>query len=219
MKANTPDLLACPFCGAEPVLVEHQSHAHSAMLKALVPGIPDHPGSWSIECCDVGMIKATRDEVVAAWNRRTTDAADRNVATWQERMPPPRAAYQCSMNCSSVGMGAVREENCGDCMPITIEGDSVAARDAEIADLRMAEGASAGSRWQPFETAPKDMASRLYLVNGFCVQGFVDATGELMAQSEVSPHWRKLQGKPSHWAPLPVRTTVTGAAGQEGSAA
>jgi riboflavin synthase alpha subunit len=48
------------------------------------------------------------------------------------------------------------------------------------------------------------MAPRLYRVGGFCVQGFVDATGELMAQSEVSPHWRKMRGKPTHWMPLPA---------------
>lgn len=56
--------------------------------------------------------------------------------------------------------------------------------------------------WQPIETVPGDMSSRLYLVEGFCLQGFVDAAGDLMVQSEVSPHWRKMRGKPTHWMPL-----------------
>lgn len=59
--------------------------------------------------------------------------------------------------------------------------------------------------WQPIETVPQDMASRLFLVKGFCVQGFVDATGTLMVQSEVSPHWRKMRNKPTHWLPLPAK--------------
>lgn len=57
--------------------------------------------------------------------------------------------------------------------------------------------------WQPIDTAPKDMASRLYLLGRYCVQGFTDAAGELMVQSEISPHWRKMRGKPTHWMPLP----------------
>lgn len=57
--------------------------------------------------------------------------------------------------------------------------------------------------WQPIETAPKDMFPRLYRINGFCVQGFVDATGILMTQSEIRPHWRTAKGKPTHWMPLP----------------
>jgi len=68
------------------------------------------------------------------------------------------------------------------------------------------DGRAAGAApvWQPIETAPANMASRLYLVGGFCVQGFVDAAGELMVQSEVSPHWRKMRGKPTHWSHLPA---------------
>lgn len=42
------------------------------------------------------------------------------------------------MNCHSVGMGAIRESDCGDCCQITVHGDPVKARDAEIADLRAA---------------------------------------------------------------------------------
>jgi len=76
------DLLSCPFCGGDPVLAEQEPHAHSALLKALVPDIPDYPGSWSIECCDVGMIKATRDEVVAAWNRRAPPQLGADIVTF-----------------------------------------------------------------------------------------------------------------------------------------
>jgi hypothetical protein len=73
------ELKPCPFCGASSdriILTEHEAHAHSPMLQAMVPGIPDHPGSWTIECggCNVGMIDDTRAEVVAAWNRRAAPA-------------------------------------------------------------------------------------------------------------------------------------------------
>ena len=62
--------------------------------------------------------------------------------------------------------------------------------------------------WQPIETAPKNGFSRLYRINGFCVQGFVDATGALMVQSEIDPHWRMARGKPTHWMPLPDAPNV-----------
>lgn len=68
----------CPFCNADSdriILTEHEAHTHSAPLKAM--GIPDHPGSWTIECggCPAGMIESTRAEVVSAWNRRATQPA------------------------------------------------------------------------------------------------------------------------------------------------
>ncbi|SAL10262.1 hypothetical protein AWB73_00084 [Caballeronia turbans] len=68
----TQELKPCPHCGAEAVLTEQEPHDHSPGLVALT-GIPAmHPGSWTIECvaCSCGMIYATREEVVAAWNRR-----------------------------------------------------------------------------------------------------------------------------------------------------
>jgi hypothetical protein len=71
-------------------------------------------------------------------NARTESGA---VLTWQERMPQPRAAFQCAMNCSGAGMGKVLEQSCGDCMPIKVYGDPLAARDAEIIDLRAAVAA------------------------------------------------------------------------------
>ncbi|WP_341918646.1 hypothetical protein [Polaromonas sp. YR568] len=60
------------------------------------------------------------------------------------------------------------------------------------------------TQWQPIETAPKDMGPRLYLVNGRCMQGFIDVGGILNAQTEIRPHWRKMYGRPTHWMPLPV---------------
>lgn len=71
--------LACPFCGETPILNHIEPHTHHLTFNGQ-PLMPDHQGSWTIECCDVGMIKETREEVVAAWNRRTPAlaATDRN---------------------------------------------------------------------------------------------------------------------------------------------
>jgi hypothetical protein len=68
------ELLPCPFCGADAAIQEHEPHAHSVILKSMLPGLPDHPGSFTIECmgagCNTGLIADTRAEVVAMWNRR-----------------------------------------------------------------------------------------------------------------------------------------------------
>jgi len=71
---NTPineavELAPCPFCGEAPILHHIEPHTHGLVF-AGTPIMPDHPGSWTIECCDVGMIKESRAEVLAAWNRR-----------------------------------------------------------------------------------------------------------------------------------------------------
>jgi len=71
-----------------------------------------------------------------------------------------------------------------------------------IEELR-ASLAKPDSAWMPIKTVPNDMAARLYRVNGFCVQGFVDATGVLCAQNDRQT-WRKMAGKPTHWMPLPA---------------
>jgi hypothetical protein len=76
---STEELKCCPFCGAEGdriILTEQEPHSHSPALKTLIPGIPDHPGSWTIECCgcNIGMIEDTREAVVAAWNRRAANS-------------------------------------------------------------------------------------------------------------------------------------------------
>ncbi|KRB73480.1 Lar family restriction alleviation protein [Noviherbaspirillum sp. Root189] len=89
-------LLNCPFCGATPLMQEHEPHTHSGFLKEA--GIPDHPGSWTIECptdgC-CGMITSTKAEAIAAWNRRTnteqtTGEPCGNALTWTkvaDRLP------------------------------------------------------------------------------------------------------------------------------------
>ncbi|WP_314439469.1 hypothetical protein [Massilia timonae] len=90
-----------------------------------------------------------RDDILAACAddlRKRWDAARATppspstapeVKTWQQRMPKPRHAYMCDMNCSRD-----RRHNsptsCGDCMGVMVHGDPVAARDAEIAELRAA---------------------------------------------------------------------------------
>ena len=66
-------MLPCAHCGCEPMMEEHPAHSHSVELQALVPGLPDHPGSWTIECPTSGcvaLISATCADVIAAWNRR-----------------------------------------------------------------------------------------------------------------------------------------------------
>lgn len=72
-------LLPCPFCGAEPLLVEHPAHKH------LFVDLPDSAGSWTIECfsCSCGMIHETKAEAVESWNRRLVDelAKQKPVAT------------------------------------------------------------------------------------------------------------------------------------------
>jgi len=72
--ADRGDLLPCPFCGGEAAMQEHEPHSHSSMLKSIIPSLPDHPGSFTIECvkagCNTGQIADTRAEVVAMWNRR-----------------------------------------------------------------------------------------------------------------------------------------------------
>jgi len=63
-------LLNCPFCGAEPLLQEHPPHKHSLKLGDFQ--MPDHPGSWTIECpaCECGMISDKKGRLLAAWNKR-----------------------------------------------------------------------------------------------------------------------------------------------------
>jgi hypothetical protein len=69
------ELKPCPHCGADVILTEHEPHDHSPALVAI--GLPGkHPGSFTIECvsCECGMINATHEGVIDAWNRRTPSA-------------------------------------------------------------------------------------------------------------------------------------------------
>lgn len=70
MTGEPAALRVCPFCGGAPTLEEIPPHKHGGLARFM----PDHPGSWVIEChtedCGCGLIRETRDEVIAAWNRR-----------------------------------------------------------------------------------------------------------------------------------------------------
>lgn len=88
----------------------------------------------------------------------------------------------------------------------------LAAKDAEIATLKshLADAQELIQKmmvkpdgWLPIETAPKGYESRLFRVNGFCIQGFTDATGVLCAQNDRQSR-RKMHGKPTHWMPVPT---------------
>ena len=74
MSHDTPtsaELLPCPFCGDDPLLDEIEAHTHG--IAGLAGFMPDHPGSFTIECPTTnccGMIADTRAEAIAAWNRR-----------------------------------------------------------------------------------------------------------------------------------------------------
>ena len=69
MTASKPEVLPCPFCGADPLEHAIEPHSHGGALKAL--GVPDHSGSHTIECgCGAGMIAEAKEAVRAMWNRR-----------------------------------------------------------------------------------------------------------------------------------------------------
>lgn len=59
-------LKPCPFCGRGATLEEIEPHKHENAI------LPDHPGSWFVECrCGVAMIGDDKQEVAERWNRRT----------------------------------------------------------------------------------------------------------------------------------------------------
>ena len=70
---STTKILPCPFCGQQPT--EYAIEPHTHVLQFAGGKMPDHQGSHVIECaCSCGMIEATREAVIALWNRRPTSA-------------------------------------------------------------------------------------------------------------------------------------------------
>lgn len=81
-----------------------------------------------------------------------------NIKKWPERMPAPRKEYQCAANCYPSNPGP----DCIDCMPVTVHGDPIAARDAEIAELRAALERLTAPRVITQETAQAFMEEALW---------------------------------------------------------
>jgi DNA-directed RNA polymerase, alpha subunit/40 kD subunit len=70
---NELTIRECPFCGGEPTIYEIPPHNHSDQLKKLCPDLPDHKGSWVVECvCGCGLIDETKEGVLNHWNLRPT---------------------------------------------------------------------------------------------------------------------------------------------------
>lgn len=65
-----------------------------------------------------------------------------HIKTWMERMPKPWWEKVCDMNCSPRPR---RLDDCPDCISVKQYGDPIAARDAEIAELRAAPEAAPSS--------------------------------------------------------------------------
>ena len=81
----TDALAPCPFCGAAATGYAIEAHEHSGPLQALVPDLPDHPGSYVIEgdcACGSGLIGATQAEVTERWNRRTPAPVGVEPVAW-----------------------------------------------------------------------------------------------------------------------------------------
>lgn len=69
-------LLSCPFCGREPFMGEIPPHKH------LIADMPEHHGSWTIECgCGAGLIDDTVEAVTVRWNSRAA-LSHRSVRGW-----------------------------------------------------------------------------------------------------------------------------------------
>lgn len=63
------NLKPCPFCGGEALGIDHPPHKH-----VIATFMPDHPGSYSVECvkCSVGLIAPTQEQAVMEWNKRAS---------------------------------------------------------------------------------------------------------------------------------------------------
>lgn len=100
---SKPEVLPCPFCGAEPLERAIEPHTHGGVLKAL--GVPDHPGSHVIECgCGAGMIAEEKQAVRDMWNRRDTYTyQEARIAELEKVLE--EAAYRIDQHKVWVGMG------------------------------------------------------------------------------------------------------------------
>jgi len=142
---GSAELLPCAHCGAQAMLDEHPAHSHSPALQALVPGIPDHPGSWTIECptsgC-VGLIGETRAEVVASWNRRATPPSPSTAPELDERAAFEAWAgpKQLSLRrTTSAGHGLYVEQYTRDAWDAWQGRAALASRPAEVDDEGLPE--------------------------------------------------------------------------------
>jgi len=69
------ELKPCPFCGHAPLLTEIPPHKHHLQIGDF--RMPDHPGSFTIECgCGCGLIDETQAAVVKRWNTRAAAAME-----------------------------------------------------------------------------------------------------------------------------------------------
>ncbi len=193
-KLDLDALKPCPFCGAAPLLQEHPAHAHSLAVEGFQ--MPDHPGSWTLECaaCECGMIHATKDGLLAAWNHRAgqpgSGEADERAAfeNWYSengKYPNsvrrgPNAGYQLAQAHSAWDVWQAR---------------------AALAP----QPPAAGDTWLPIETAPKD--GEIWAFNGEQARMVWSEGPEwalwvwadlLLDDADPSPD------QPTHWLPLPA---------------
>lgn len=92
-------LLPCPFCGGMASEQEIEPHSHHPML-----GMPDHPGSYVIECgCGCGLIDDTRELVVARWQARAQlPASAPSVSVDEELLTTMKMALGCLVRSEAI---------------------------------------------------------------------------------------------------------------------
>lgn len=92
-----PKLLPCPFCGGAPIIEEQPPHQHYLVING--EKFPDHPGSFTIECCGAGMIDDTLEQVTERWNKRCEPATEPYAWVPEDELPesyPYHAMYPFS---------------------------------------------------------------------------------------------------------------------------
>lgn len=65
-------LRSCPLCQGEAIGIDHPAHTHF-----IATFMPDHPGSYTIECprCNLGLLANTEELAKSAWNSRVQPEA------------------------------------------------------------------------------------------------------------------------------------------------